>query len=195
MKPATLESHPSAPTRGRAANEIAQSARTRNDDEPRTGVVRKVGQTSGGVGGSRARQEKRSFASGIVRRAEPANASNEPLERAKSRAWRCLEWAAVPEKASSSEPPAPRVSIAQITTQGELMRQSGPNEVLPETTRFMHRVATLIAQDLGFGRCRALCLRGPESALSVAQAGATKVVGVTGPVRDMTNVLRRMDLE
>lgn len=196
MKPATLESQASASAsaRGGAAPEAAHSARPLRD-EPRTGVVRKVEARSERAEPARAPQEKRSFASGIVRRVEPAKAGKETLDRAKSRAWRCLEWAAVPEKAPRSEPPAPRVSIAQITTHGALMRQSGPDEALPETAGFMHRVSTLVAQGLGFRRCRALCLRGPESAISVARAGATKVVGVSGPVLDMTNVLRRMDLE
>jgi hypothetical protein len=196
MKPATLESEASesAPSRGRAATEVAHSTRTLRD-EPRTGVVRKVETTSDAAERPTARQEKRAFASGIVRRALPATPASETLDRAKSRAWRCLEWAAVPEKAPRSEPPAPRVSIAQITTHGALMRQSGPDETLPETAEFMHRVSTLVAQGLGFRRCRALCLRGSETALSVAQAGANKVVGVSGPLGDMTNVLRRMDLE
>lgn len=195
MKPATLESQASAdaPTRSRAA-EVAHSTRTLGD-EPRTGVVRKVQAASSGAERASERREKRSFGSGIVRRVEPAKAESETLDRAKSRAWRCLEWAAVPEKAPRSEPPAPRVSIAQITTHGALMRQSGPDETLPETAAFLHRVSTLVAQGLGFRRCRALCVRGTESALSVAQAGANKVVGVSGPLRDMTNVLRRMDLE
>ena len=194
MKAATLESQANAPTHGRAATEVAHSTRTLRD-EPRTGIVRKVEAASSDTERAPAqKKEKRAFASGIVRRVEPAAAS-ETLDRAKSRAWRCLEWPAVPEKAPRSEPPAPSVSVAQITTHGALIRQSGPDETLPETAGFMHRVSTLVAQGLGFRRCRALCLRGPESALSVAQAGASKVVGVSGPLRDMTNVLRRMDLE
>jgi hypothetical protein len=119
--------------------------------------------------------------------------AGEALASSKSRAWRCLEWGE--SSSQRPEPVAPRVSIAQITSAGELLRQSGPDETLPETAEFVHRISTLIAHGLGFGRCRALCLRGPGSALSVSEAGPTKVVSVTGPVRQMVNVLRRMDLE
>lgn len=192
MKPATLDAQESDST---SARRSGTRSRTRSG-EPRTGVVRKVETRAAAAAPSREHPQKRDFASGIVRRApEREEHAGAALDRAKSRAWRCLEWAAVPEKAPPSEPPAPRVSVAQVTTSGDLVRQSGPDEALPETAGFIHRVAALIAQDLGFRRCRALCLRGPASALSVAQAGASRIVGVTGPLRDLGNVLRRMDLE
>ncbi len=193
MKPASVGAQESDSTTPRGSGTRAKAIA----GEPSTGIVRKVEARARGRAVSRERHEKKDFASGIVRRAPALEAHSEAaLDEEKSRAWRCLEWAAVPEKAPPpSEPPAPRVSIAQVTTGGDLVRQSGPDEALPETAGFIHRVATLIAQDLGFRRCRALCLRGPETALSVAQAGATKVVAVTGPVSDMGNVLRRMDLE
>ena len=53
----------------------------------------------------------------------------------------------------------------------------------------------LLAQGLGFERCRSVCLKGASSALTVTEAGDTKVVVVNGPVRSMANVLRRAGLE
>jgi hypothetical protein len=202
MKPASLEHQESqsATAHGSGARLAPHARKPRGqppeDGEPRTGVVRKVEHGTSAASVRPKRPSKKGFASGIVRRlSAPAMADSPELEREKSRAWRCLEWAAVPDKPAPSEPPAPRVSIAQITAEGQLVRQSGPNEALPEMVQFIHLMSARIAQGLGFTRCRVLCLRGDRSALSVARASASRVVGVTGPLHDMSNVLRRMDLE
>ena len=123
----------------------------------------------------------------------PASSARGDHAASRSSDWRCLEWGE--RKAEPSSVATPRVSIAQITSEGALLRQSGPDEDLPETAEFVHRVSTLIAQSLGFRRCRALCLRGPNAALSVSETGHGKVMSVMGPLRQMANVLRRMDLE
>jgi hypothetical protein len=198
MKPAIASDHGDAHVRALPAKAQVERRAPRSiheepsstHEEPRTGVVRKVETPSA----SPARRRRDVSASGIVARRPAPSAASEQLDLAKSRAWRCLEWAAAHGPAPS-EPAAPSVSIAQVSIDGRVLRQSGPNETLPETAEFVHRVSTLIAQGLGFGHCRALCLRGPAGALSVTEAGPSKIVSVSGPLRQMTNVLRRMDLE
>jgi hypothetical protein len=82
----------------------------------------------------------------------------------------------------------------QLSSGGDLVRQNGPDAWLPEAGDFMHRMAGLVAQGLGFDQCRSLCLKSPNAVLTVAEAGPN-VVAVTGPVGSMTNVLRRAGLE
>ena len=172
MKPAIAEvgaSRRDAPSR--AAHERA----TR--EEPRTGVVRKV-DAQHRVVPRRAVGEKPSL---------PAESSSD------SGTWRCLEWG---EK--SKPRPAKRsseVSIVQLSTSGTLLRQRGPDEWLPEAGEFVHRMALLVAQGLGFDDCTAVHLRGSANAISVSQAGPAKVVGVAGPLRQLSKVLRRVGLE
>jgi hypothetical protein len=56
-------------------------------------------------------------------------------------------------------------------------------------------MAVLVAQGLGYDRCRGVCLQSATAVLSVSEAGPTRVVGVAGPQRRMSNVLRRVGLE
>lgn len=138
-------------------------------EEPRTGVVRRIE-----VEPARSRAE----------RAEPAPKS--------SGAWRCLEWG---EPSKRTAPRAPEVSISQLSTGGHVLRQTGPDPWLPDATGFVHRMARLVAQGLGAERCRGVYLRGSAAALSVSEAGPGRVVGVSGPLCRMNNVLRRVGLE
>jgi hypothetical protein len=78
---------------------------------------------------------------------------------------------------------------------GRLIRQTGESSWLPEAGDFVHRMALLVAQGLGYDRCRGVCLRNQTAVLSVVEAGPTKVVAVAGPASQMPNVLRRMGLE
>ena len=137
-------------------------------EEPRTGVVRKL---NAAVSSARPRRP-----SGV---------------RSK-RDWRCLEPSA-PERRPSERPS--NVSIAQLSTQGERLRQSGPDEWLPEATEFVHRAALLVAQGLGFDRCRSVCLQSAAGVLSVADAGPASIVGVVGPARLLSSVLRKRGLK
>jgi hypothetical protein len=82
----------------------------------------------------------------------------------------------------------------QLSRGGDLVRQNGPDTWLPEAGDFVHRMSRLVAQGLGFERCRALYLRSSNAVLTVAEAGE-KVMAVSGPVCSMTNVLRRAGLE
>jgi hypothetical protein len=107
--------------------------------------------------------------------------------------WRCLEWADRPTERARRRDSG--LSVAQLTTSGELLRQRGDQEWLPEASEFVHRLALRVAQGLGFDRCHAVCLRGAKAVLSVSEAGPTTIVAVTGPTRAMGNVLRRMGLE
>jgi len=74
------------------------------------------------------------------------------------------------------------------------LRQSGPDAWMPEAGEFVHRLALLVAQGLGFDRSRAATLRGPSSVLSVSEAGPSRVVAVSGPVEAMSKVLRKSGL-
>jgi hypothetical protein len=87
------------------------------------------------------------------------------------------------------------VTIVQLSKNGDLIRQNGPDAWLPEAGDFVQRMSRLLAQGLGFERCRSLCLKGATSVLAVTEAGDSKVVAVSGPVRSMTNVLRRAGIE
>jgi hypothetical protein len=66
---------------------------------------------------------------------------------------------------------------------------------LPDAADFVHRMALLVAQGLGFDRRRGVCLRSATAVLPVSEAGPTRVVAVSGPQRRMSNVLRRVGLE
>lgn len=88
-----------------------------------------------------------------------------------------------------------KVTIAQLSRNGDLIRQNGPDVWLPEAADFVQRMSRLLAQGLGFERCRSVCLKGSSSVLTVTEAGDTKVVAVTGPVRSMAKVLERAGIE
>lgn len=144
-------------------------------EEPRTGVVRRVDVS------------RATPTSDAARKTPPR------LAASASGAWRCLEWGERP----SQRPPQrdPEVSIAQVSTSGRVLRHTGPDEWLPDAADFVHRMALLVAQGLGFDRCRGVCLRSATAALAVSEAGPSRVVGVAGPERRMSNVLRRVGLE
>jgi hypothetical protein len=86
------------------------------------------------------------------------------------------------------------VSTAQLSFQGERLRHSGPHEWLPDETEFVNRASHLIARGLGFELCRSVCLQGAASVFSVSIAASSTVVGVAGPARPMSNVLRQRGL-
>ena len=111
-----------------------------------------------------------------------------------SREWRCLELGQ-PESPRLARREDSRVSIAQLSVNGERLRHSGPAEWLPDTTEFLHRAALLVAQGLGFERCRGVCLQGERAVLAISDAGPSTVTGVTGPVEQLSNVLRQRGLK
>jgi hypothetical protein len=113
------------------------------------------------------------------------------LKLRRARAWRCLE--ADPRQPERSSHEA-LVSTAQLTFLGERLRHNGPHEWLPDATEFVHRASHLIARGLGFELCRSVCLQGPAAVFSVSSAGCTTVVGVAGPARPLSNVLRERGL-
>ncbi len=183
MKPAIAE----VGARRRAAQSSAAHEGAPRE-EPRTGVVRKVD-----VQPAAARPSTRPLPSRVVSRAVGERPSLPAESSTDSGTWRCLEWG---EK--SRPRPAKRssdVSVVQLSTSGKLLRQRGPDEWLPEAGEFVHRMAILVAQGLGFDDCTAVHLRGAANAISVSQAGPAKVVGVTGPLRQLSKVLRRVGLE
>jgi hypothetical protein len=158
-------------------------------DEPRTGVMR------------RAATEPSQRDSGLIERTPSRHGSSGKTRAARPRAslggavdgWRCLEWdRAQKERRVTSHS---KVTIVQMSRSGDLVRQNGPDAWLPEAGDFVHRMARLVAHGLGFERCRALYLRGQSTVLTVSEAGATRLVAVSGPLRSMTNVLRRAGLE
>jgi hypothetical protein len=111
-----------------------------------------------------------------------------------SREWRCLVLGQ-PESPRLGRRDYSRVSIAQLSVNGERLRHSGPAEWLPDTTEFVHRAALLVAQGLGFERCRSVCLQGASAVLTVSEAGPSTVTGVTGPVEQLSSVLRQRGLK
>jgi hypothetical protein len=159
-------------------------------EELRTGVVRKV-VVPAGLSPALPSQSGVGLCSESSETRGSRDAAREDM-----RAWRCLEWADRP----SQRPAKPnsknsKVSIVQLSMSGRLLRQTGPSQWLPEASDFVHRMALLVAQGLGFDHCRAVCLRNQSAVLSVTEAGPTKIVAVSGPPRQMPNVLRRMGLE
>lgn len=145
--------------------------------EPRTGVVRRVAFRAGPAPA----QERTEPA----RESQPARSSSE---------WRCLEAWNQPSKERRQRRNA-KVTIVQLSKNGDLIRQNGPDAWLPEAGDFVQRMSRLLAQGLGFERCRSVCLKGASSVLTVTEAGDTKVVIVNGPARSMANVLRRAGIE
>jgi hypothetical protein len=135
----------------------------------------------------------------VVRKAELPEAGRSSdsgirpsLKLRRARAWRCLE--ADPRKPAERPSQQALISTSQLSFQGDRLRHSGPHEWLPDATEFVHRASHLIARGLGFELCRSVCLQGPASVFSVSIAGNNAVVGVTGPARPMSNVLRQRGL-
>jgi hypothetical protein len=156
--------------------------------EPLTGVVRRIDDPER-ESGLIERPVSRRPSSGRARAARLLG----DRAGASSGDWRCLEWD--PGQKERRPKRNSKVTIAQLTGDGNLIRQNGPDAWLPEAGDFVHRMARLLAQGLGFERCRSLCLRSSSAALAVAEAGETKLVAVSGPLGSMTNVLRRAGLE
>jgi hypothetical protein len=188
---------------------LPQAAAPRTNQEPRTGVVRRLPVSapaappqSGALERSRQRARQREQnrvaslqpgQSGIVRRdrrrddAGEASAAHEDV-----RAWRCLEWGSAPKARVQKNP---KVTIVQLSAGGEPVRQDGPDAWLPEAGDFIHRMAQLVARSFGHERCRSVCLRGPSAVLAVSEVNDAKVMAVSGPASSMANVLRRAGLE
>ena len=145
-------------------------SRSSSSEEPRTGVVRKM-----------------------VAQPPQGRVSAALRSRRLARGWRCLEPARPEPRPTTKRDSG--VSIAQVSLQGERLRQSGPDEWLPEAAEFVHRAALLVAQGLGFERCRSVCLQGPHSVLCVTDAGPSTITGVAGPARQLSNVLRNRGLK
>lgn len=131
----------------------------------------------------------------VVRKIDPrrAAAAQRQSVAPSARGWRCLESLQPAPRSASERDPS--ISIAQLSTDGERLRQSGPDEWLPEAAEFVHRAALLVAQDLGFERCLSVCLRGQTSVLSVSDAGPTTIMSVAGPVAQLSNVLRKRGIK
>jgi hypothetical protein len=179
-----------------------------NAEEPRTGVVRRIDMphtpqraaSPGAAREARAGVRPRSDVRGEPvpsAGARAGSASRETDEhqggRAVDRAWRCLEWGQPAKEQRSRRDP--KVSIAQLSLDGDLVRHSGPDAWLPETGDFMHKMAGLIARGFGFERCHSVCLKTERAVLAVSEVGGTKVMAVTGPARSLSNVLERAGLQ
>lgn len=167
------------------ASPATRSLERASGEEPRTGVVRRLQFRSGARPACPGHEQPPSRARAEQRETRPERSAND---------WRCLEEWAQPAKERRARRNA-KVTIVQLSQNGELVRQNGPDAWLPEAGDFIQRMSRLLAQGLGFERCRSLCLKGTSSVLTVTEAGATKVVAVSGPVRSMGNVLRRAGLE
>jgi hypothetical protein len=176
---------PEAPVADRRRRQPARSPQLR------TGVVRRLE-----VRGSQRE-------SGVIERPLSRRDSNGKLRPAHVRGdrgaghtgeWRCLEWGQE-QHGEQRMTRNSKVTIVQLSRHGDLLRQNGPDVWLPEAGDFMNRMARLVAQAFGFARCRSVCLRSSSAVLTVAEAGDTKVVAVSGPLASMTNVLRRAGLE
>lgn len=159
-------------------------------DEPRTGVVRRVAFDSG-------ERQSGVVARSALHAARALEPSAWPPEQQRAASpsgdWRCLEWGQQP--ARQRRPPGnSKVTIVQLSHDGDLLRQNGPDTWVPEAGDFVQRMARLVAQGLGFQRCRSVCLKGGTAALTITEA-SDKVVAVSGPLRSMANVLRRAGLE
>jgi hypothetical protein len=167
-------------------------------DEPSTGVVRRVEPARAvSVPAPAPRQQHGRSLNGdsqILRR-EDGKGESAARQSADEdvRAWRCLEWG----QPSREERPRrnPKVTIVQLSSSGELVRQNGPEAWLPEAGDFMHRMSALVARGLGFERCRSICLKSPSAALAISETAEGKTMIVSGPHRSLSNVLRRAGLE
>jgi hypothetical protein len=167
-----------------------QSREAPSSDEPRTGVIRRADAASTErKSGVVERPVARRPSTGKLRPTRPRGAGN----GVRAGDWRCLEWGQPSRQRRMNE--NPKVTIAQLSQSGELLRQNGPAAWLPEAADFMHRMARLVAQGLGKTSCRSLCLRSTNAVLTVTEASESKVIAVSGPMRSMTNVLRRAGLE
>lgn len=164
----------------------ARAAAPALGEEPRTGVVRRMDPRAG----ARRPAPVHGQAPSEGRAVGPAS---EPRDGSPS-GWACLEAWRQPARERRPRRNA-KVTIAQLSRSGDLVRQNGPDAWLPEAGDFMQRMSRLLAQGLGYERCRSLCLKGSSAALTVTEAGESKVVAVTGPLRSMVNVLRRAGLE
>jgi hypothetical protein len=178
-------------------------------EEPRTGVVRRIDVPNTRVrpaptGAERApRPSARPHAgarteparSAATRSSSPARDLDRHANTARDdeRAWRCLEWGQ-PIK-DRRRPRDPKVSTAQLSENGELVRHHGPDAWLPEAGDFMHKMAGLIAQGFGFVRCNSMCLKTAGQVLAVSQVGDTQIMAVSGPIESMSHVLKRAGLE
>jgi hypothetical protein len=172
------------------APEAPLSRASASSEEPRTGVVRVMGRREGQSGARAVERAPAALPASEQRPERPRR------ERSKSSAseWRCLEAWSQPTKERRMRRSS-KVTIVQLSRNGDLIRQNGPDAWLPEAGDFMQRMSRLLAQGLGFESCRSLCLRGASSVLTVTEAGDTKVVAVSGPTGSMGNVLRRAGLE
>lgn len=191
MKPVSVASS----GRARPERVVAASARPRGTreasaaEEPRTGVVAKV---NGGAASSGASSRASGPSGRGLAPPQTTRATASPSGAPEAGAWRCLEWAPRPSRAPAQV--APEITVAQLSGAGILQRHSGPNGALPQTTLALDRMAAQIARGLGFSGCRALCLRGPSSVLSMTRAAAQKVVSAAGPLGPMQRVLARFGL-
>ena len=189
MKPAIAEVGVS---RRAAQSRAAHEPATR--EEPRTGVVRKVDVQPAVGSGKVGRASTRPSPSRVVPRGDVGERPSLPAESSSdSGTWRCLEWGEKSRPRSAKR--SSEVSVVQLSTSGKLLRKRGPDEWLPEAGDFVHRMALLVAQGLGFDDCTAVHLRGSANAISVSHAGPAKVVGIAGPLRQLSKVLRRVGLE
>jgi hypothetical protein len=177
---------------------VAPRRASAHSEEPSTGVVRRVESARAvSVPAPRPRQQHERSANGdsqILRREDGRSESAARRSAEEDvRAWRCLEWG----QPSREERPRrnPKVTIVQLSANGELVRQNGPEAWLPEAGDFMHRMSALVARGLGFERCRSICLKSPSAALAVSEAAEGKTMVVSGPHRSLANVLRRAGLE
>lgn len=167
-------------------------------EEPRTGVVRKF--TAGAARGSNPSGSPEGRPITLIRARHRANAAAaRPSEAgtvngsAADRGWRCLEW---PQQQGEAMDRQDRdVTRAHLSAEGELLRQRGTEEWLPDSAKFVHRLAQLVAHGLGFERCVEACVRGRDAVLAVSGAGSGNIVAVTGPAERFQSVLRRVGLE
>lgn len=159
-------------------------------DEPRTGVVRRMSVRSiERESGVTRRPSSRAESVGKRR----AKVPDESRSSASPADWRCLEWGQAPKERRPKR--NSKVTIVQLSSGGNLVRQNGPAAWLPDAGDFVHRMSRLVAQGLGFDRCLSVCLRSSSAALSITEAGDGQVVAVSGPLASMTHVLRRAGLE
>jgi hypothetical protein len=178
------EESPQAPA---AANQQRDRAAS---NEPQTGVIRRADAASSErESGLIERPPSRRPSTGRPRPTRPRGPGN----GSRAGDWRCLEWGQPNRQRRVNE--NPKVTIVQLSQNGDLLRQNGPEAWLPEAADFIHRMARLLAQGLGKDSCRSLCLRGTNVVLTVNEASESKVIAVSGPLRSMTNVLRRAGLE
>lgn len=167
-------------------------------EEPRTGVVRKF--TAGAARGSDPSPSPGARPITLIRARQRADASSvRPIRSGSSEdsvndgSWRCLEGPH--HDGAAMDRQDSEVTRAQLSARGEVLRQHGTEEWLPDSAKFVHRLSQLVAHGLGFERCVEACLRGRNAVLAVSGTSSGKIVAVTGPVRRFSNVLRRVGLQ